>query len=300
MTGSSDTQRPPGRVIGVDLGGTKILTGVVDDAGSVHDTVEHPTPVGSQNDLLDALERVVSESLRPGIDAVGFGIPARIDQKTGLALGAVNIPLHNVPFVAEMERRLGVRVAVANDASAAALGEFRFGAGRGSTDMVMLTLGTGVGGGVVIAGRLYPGWSELGHMVIVEDGEPCQGTCSGHGHVEAYCSGLAAERLARAALGPSATAHDLVEQRHPALEEIGRHLGVAIAGLVNIFGPDIVVVGGGFGIGAGELLLEPARRVLATEALRPGGSIPVVRAELGERAGLVGAGLLALEALGSA
>ena len=135
-------------------------------------------------------------------------------------------------------------------------------------------------------------------IVIVEDGEPCQGTCSGHGHVEAYCSGLAAERVARAALGPAATAHDLVEQRHPALEQIGRHLGAAIAGLVNIFGPDVVVVGGGFGIGAGELLLGPARDVLAVEALRPGGVIPVVGAELGERAGLVGAGLLALEALG--
>ncbi len=298
MTGQNEITKPQGRVIGVDLGGTKILTGVVDEHGAVHDTVEHPTPVGSQGDLLDALERVVAESLRPGIEAVGFGIPARIDQRTGLALGAVNIPLDNVPFVEEMERRLGVRVAVANDASAAALGEFRFGAGRGSTDMVMLTLGTGVGGGVVIGGRLYPGWSELGHMVIVEDGEPCQGTCSGHGHVEAYCSGLAAERVARQALGPTATAHDLVEQRHPALVQIGRHLGAAIAGLVNIFGPDVVVVGGGFGIGAGELLLGPAREVLGVEALRPGGAIPVVGAELGERAGLVGAGLLALEALG--
>ena len=104
MTGQNEITKPQGRVIGVDLGGTKILTGVVDEHGAVHDTVEHPTPVGSQGDLLDALERVVAESLRPGIEAVGFGIPARIDQRTGLALdrkstrlNSSHIPLSRMP-----------------------------------------------------------------------------------------------------------------------------------------------------------------------------------------------------------
>ena len=86
---------------------------------------------------------------------------------------------------------------------------------------MLLTLGTGVGGGVVTGGRLYRGWAELGHMVIVEDGEPCQGACTGRGHVESYCSGAAADRLAQRVLGPDANAHDLVAQRHPALAEIG-------------------------------------------------------------------------------
>ena len=116
-------------------------------------------------------------------------------------------------------------VGVINDGSAAALAEFAHGAGRGTRDLVLLTLGTGVGGGVVLDGQLYRGWAEVGHMVIVEDGEPCQGACTGRGHVESYCSGHAADRLARELLGPDATARDLVEQRHPALDEIGRHLG---------------------------------------------------------------------------
>ncbi len=107
--------------------------------------------------------------------------------------------------------RLGLPVGVINDGSAAALAEFVHGAGRGTRDLVLLTLGTGVGGGFVLDGQLYRGWSEVGHMVIVEDGEPCQGACTGRGHVESYCSGHAADRLAREVLGPEATAHDLVD-----------------------------------------------------------------------------------------
>jgi glucokinase len=162
----------------------------------------------------------------------------------------------------------------------------------------MLTLGTGVGGGVVIGGRLYRGWTELGHMVIAEDGEPCQGACSGRGHLEAYCSGHAADALARRVLAPDATARDLVTQRHPALDEIGRHLGTAIGSLINVFSPQVVVIGGGFGSAAGELLFDPARAVMLRDALAPGGhETRLALAELGPSAGLIGAGLVGLEAL---
>ena len=182
-----------------------------------------------------------------GISAVGFGIPSRVDQKTGVVLGAVNIPIHEVDFRSELERRLELPVGIENDANAAAYAEFKLGAGRDVSDLVLLTLGTGVGGGIVIGGSLFHGWAELGHVVIVEDGEPCRGACSGRGHVEAYCSGRAADALARRVLGADATAHDLVAQRHSALNAVGHHLGVAIGSLVNIFHPQMVVIGGGFG-----------------------------------------------------
>jgi glucokinase len=288
---------PADRVIGVDLGGTKILAGIVDADGRVHDTVERPTDTTSQVALLDELADVVRELPLEGISAVGFGIPSRVDQKTGVVLGAVNIPIHEVDFRSELERRLELPVGIENDANAAAYAEFKLGAGREVQDLVLLTLGTGVGGGIVIGGSLFHGWAELGHVVIVEDGEPCRGACSGRGHVEAYCSGRAADALARRVLGPDATAHDLVSQRHAALNGIGHHLGVAIGSLVNIFHPEMVVIGGGFGVAAFDLLLPSARLAVLTEALAPAGqALAIERAILGARAGLIGAGLVAFEA----
>ena len=284
------------RVIGVDLGGTKVLAGVVDADGKVHQTVERPTVTTSQRALLDELADTVQALPQDGVAAVGFGIPSRIDHVRGLALGAVNIPIRDVPFATEMERRLGLRVEMENDASCAAYAEFKLGAGRGTRDLLVLTLGTGVGGGVVSSGRLFRAYTELGHMVIVEDGEPCQGACSGRGHVEAYCSGTAAGKLAKRLLGPDADAHTLVEQDHPALSEIGHHLGVAIGSLVNVFGSTRVVIGGGFGIAAFDRLVPAARTAVLREALAPSGqTLEIVRAELGGEAGLVGAGLIALE-----
>jgi glucokinase len=287
------------RVIGVDLGGTKILAGILDETGDVEELHERQTPTSSQEALLDALVETVRDLREPGVEAVGFGVPARIDQRTGVAFGAVNTPIHDVRIGDELERRLEMRVGVINDGSAAALAEFRHGAGRGTHDLVLLTLGTGVGGGFVLNGQLYRGWSEVGHMVIVENGEPCQGACTGRGHVESYCSGQAADRVARQLLGPAATARDLVEQRHPALVQIGRHLGAAISSLVNVFDPDVVVVGGGFGVAAGDLLLGPARELMVRDALAPAGeTVRLVTAELGPAAGVIGAGLVAFEALG--
>ena len=289
---------PANRVIGVDLGGTKILAGVVDADGRVHETVERPTNTTSQVALLDELAQVVRDLPQDGVAAVGFGIPSRVDQATGIVLGAVNIPIHEVNFRAELERRLDLPIGIENDANAATYAEFTLGAGREVSDLVMLTLGTGVGGGVVIAGSLFHGWAELGHVVIVEDGEPCRGACSGRGHVEAYCSGRAADALAKRVLGPEATAHDLVERRHAALDQVGHHLGVAIGSLVNIFNPQMVVIGGGFGIAAFELLLPSARLAVLTEALAPAGQqLAIEPAILGSRAGLIGAGLVAFEVL---
>jgi glucokinase len=286
------------RVIGVDLGGTKILAGIVDEQGNVHETVERPTVTTSQADLLDELADIVRALPLEGVRAVGFGVPTRVDAARGMAVGAaVNVPVRDVPLRDEMQSRLGLPVEIENDASCAAYAEFTFGAGRGAHDFVMLTLGTGVGGGVVTAGRLYRAWTELGHMVIIADGIPCQGACSGRGHLEAYCSGRAVDGLARELLGPDATAHDLVRAEHPALGDVGHLLGIAIGSLVNIFGATRVVIGGGFGIAAFDQLVPAARLGVLQEALSPAGqSLEISRAEL-DAAGVIGAGLVALEAL---
>lgn len=295
------------RVVGVDLGGTKILAGLVARDGQVEGRREFPTPLESEQALLDGLARVV-EDLRTGdVVAVGFGIPSRIDRDSGRAISSTNVPLEGVDFRDLMHDRLGLPVSIDNDANAAAIAEWKAGAGRGTTDMLMLTLGTGVGGGLVLGGRPYRGWTgaggEVGHIVIEHDGLECP--CGGRGHLESYCSGQAADARAREAFGPVADAHRLVRlanEGEPAaieiLDDIGRRLGSGIASLVNALEPELVVVGGGFAA-AGELLLAPAREVVRRDVLTPARDrVRIVPAELGTAAGVIGAGLVAFEALG--
>ena len=294
------------RVIGVDLGGTKILAGIVGRDGSVERHRENPTPVTSQDDLLAGLDQAVAELLDDDVVALGFGLPSPIDQQNGRAMQAVNIPLDSsIDFRARMSERFDLPVGMENDANAAAYAEFHFGAAREVSSMVMLTLGTGCGGGAVIDGKLFRGWAEFGHMVIVYDGIPCQGTCTGRGHLEPYVTGVAATKLARDVFGPAVDAHRLVrlanegEQRAvKILDGIGRHLGAGIGSLVNIFNPELVVIGGGFAA-AGDFILDPAREIVAREGLAGAGKrVRIVRAELGTSAGLIGAGLVGFDALG--
>jgi len=292
------------RVIGLDLGGTKILAGVVDREGHVERRREHATPTGSQDELLAGLDSAVEELLSDDVAALGFGIPSPIDQPLGRVHQAVNIPLADLDFRTRMAERFHLPVGIENDANAATYAEFRFGAGRDVEDMVMLTLGTGCGGGAVIDGHLFRGWAEFGHMVIVYDGLPCQGSCTGRGHLEPYVTGLAAAKLAKEEFGPAVDAHRLVRLAREGepraveiLDGIGRHLGAGIGSLVNIFNPELVVIGGGFAA-AGDFVLDPAREVLRREALAGAGyRVRIVRAELGTAAGLIGAGLVAFDAL---
>ena len=294
------------RVIGVDLGGTKILAGSIDHEGRVHERNEVRTPTSSQADLLEGLAAAIEQLVGGGIDALGVGIPSVIDRTSGRALGSNNIPLEDIALGDVLSERFGVPAALENDGNAAALAEWRLGAGRGAETMVMLTLGTGVGGGLVLDGALYRGWAELGHVVVIADGPPCQGNCTGRGHLEIVASGNAADRAAEELWGAGANAELLVERALEgagdavgALAGIGHLLGVGIGSFVNIFGPELVVIGGGFGIAAGEFLfpsaLEAARRETTVEAARA--SLRIVEAALGTDAGLVGAGLVALEAL---
>ena len=296
------------RTIGVDVGGTKIAAGIVDREGQTGSRQERPTPTGSQEDLLAALDEMVEELRDESVVAIGFGLPSTIDQRAGRAISSVHIPLADLDFRERMSARFSLPVGIDNDANAATLAEWQIGAGRGTSYMVMLTLGTGIGGGLVLDGRMYRGAvgaaAELGHLVLMYGGEPCGGTCQGHGHFEQFASGRAADRAAREILGEAAGARELVaaarEGNDAALEamhEIGRRLGAGIGSLVNVFDPELVVLGGGFS-SALDLLLEPAREVVAQEALPPGRtSVRIVPAELGSDAGLIGAGLVGFEAL---
>ena len=296
------------RVIGVDVGGTKIRAAVVTREGSVGPRVECPSTHTSQDALLAELDSMVEELRRgdPGVRALGLGVPSRIDQRAGRAIKSVNIPLEGVDLRDRMRERHGLPVDVDNDANAAAIAEWRVGAARGARYVVMLTLGTGVGGGLILDGKPYRGatgsGAELGHLVLDPDGPPCG--CGGHGHLESFAAGPAADRVAQSLYGPESSAHELVRRAQAgegeaveALAAIGRYLGAGIASLVNVFEPEVVVVGGGFGV-AGELLLGPAREVVAVEALDPArDTVRIVQAELGGDAGVIGAGMVGFEAL---
>jgi glucokinase len=266
---------------------------------------EVETPSTSEEDVLAAVDSAVEILLDDGIGAVGFGVPSNLERGTSRILRATNLPFDDFDLVGHARARFGLPVGVENDANAAALAEWKLGAGESVSNLLMLTLGTGVGGGLVLDDRLYRGWAEIGHIVVQADGPPCQGNCHGRGHLEALASGTAADRAARELWGDDADAHVLVERGRAGdadararLAEIGGFLGAAIGSLVNLFDPELVAVGGGFGEAAGELLLAPAQEAARREALAPADrTLRVVPAELGSDAGLVGAALVAFEAL---
>jgi glucokinase len=239
-----------------------------------------------------------------------------------MAVQAVNVPLKDVAFADVMSERLGVPVVVDNDANCHTVCESRLGIAQGATEVALLTLGTGIGGGLLLRGEIYRGWinggAEMGHMVVEMNGRPCQGNCPNWGCLESVASGSALVREASLAVArrpDTALGHALEEGREltgplitelatggdpvarGAIETIGRALGVGITNLVNIFNPQVVVIGGGV-IAAGEILLAPAREVMMERALAPGKDVVRVEAaRLGPEAGMIGAGLLARDML---
>ena len=297
--------------MGVDVGGTKIHAGVVDRDGTVHRKHNVPTQVDSEEAFFVGLDHVVESLLADDVAALGFGIPSQIDQLRGRAVASVHIPLANVDFRDRMSERFGLPVGIDNDGNAAAIAEWKLGAGRGASNIVVLTLGTGIGGGLILDGKPFRGavggGGELGHIVLDYGGAPCRGACSGHGHFEVFAAGSAADAVAAARYGAGAKAHRLVDEAEGNdrgaigdLAELGHKLGAGIASLVNIFNPELVIVGGGFA-DAGELILEPARETIAVEALPLAReTVTVVLAQLGPSAGMVGAALVGFEALDGA
>jgi glucokinase len=289
------------QVLGIDVGGTKVeITSVVEDRAL--EPMDTPTSLSDSDALVDGIEALTRQVIeRDGPpEAIGVGVPSQIDFATGTVIASVNIPLEGVRLRAELEDRFGVPVYVDNDASVAALAEAHLIEGGPAQHLVMLTLGTGVGGGVIIEGRVFRGASglgaELGHMVIEADGLKCPGrTCPNYGCLEAYCSGSALERAAGKPgreVEADARAGDTEAQRH--LDNLGRWLGVGISNLVNIFEPDYVVIGGGLGASAADLFLDTAIEEAARRALPAGFErVSVSLAKGGSHAGVIGAGLLA-------
>lgn len=305
--------------IGVDLGGTKLLVGVVDSERHVHHESRESSTGKTEDEIVEALAGELEEArrARPDVAAAGLGIPATIDHDRGIAINAVNLEITDVPLRDILEKRIGMPVFVDNDANVAALAEQLYGAAKGAENAVMLTIGTGIGGGLVLGGEIYRGsigaGAELGHVVIDEDGPPCQGTCPNHGCVETFASGTALAREGRAAaegkpdsvLGRALAKGELTgrtvtdaamegdEAARDVVATAGRHLGVALASFANIFDPDVIVIGGGVSA-VGDLLLEPAREELRSRALPPMNKTPVKLAELGGDAGMIGAAAMAL------
>ncbi|KRV50417.1 ROK family protein [Wenjunlia vitaminophila] len=314
-------------VLGLDIGGTKLAAGVVGRNGQVHSFLVTPTlvrqGVSAVLDRLFALgRRAIEESgVAPErIGAVGIGCGGPLDCSAGVLLGPPHLPgWWEVPVVRLAEREYGLPTVLENDATAAAAGEHRFGAGRGTRHMIYLTISTGVGGGVVIDGRVYRGAAgnggELGHVTVERDGRPCR-SCGRRGCLEAYASGtsiaeraqeavaeaLAAGRATALARYSPLTARDVAREAAAGDGVAGEvwaattdALACGVTSLVNLFEPELVVLGGGV-TRAGERLLAPVRRTVREQAMGPAAAAAsVVAAHTGDHVGVVGAAAVAFE-----
>lgn len=310
--------------IGVDIGGTKVAAGVVDPAGQILDKVKYPTPANDAGALADVVARAVGELCgrqeTGAVGAVGVGVAGFVDEERATVQVAVNLGLRDEPLRDHVHERVGLPVVIENDANAAAWAEARFGAGRGSDHVVCVTLGTGIGGGVVVDGVLHRGRygvaAEVGHYRMVPHGRRC--ACGNHGCWEQYASGsalvaeaqdlaltdpVAAERMLKLADGAIERVEGQVitqaalEGDRAALEcftRIGEWAGLGLADLAAILDPECFVLGGGVS-DAGAILLDPVRDSFARHVPgRPARRLAEVRlAELGGEAGIVGAGDLA-------
>ncbi|MDE3724258.1 ROK family glucokinase [Nocardiopsis sp. N85] len=306
--------------IGVDIGGTKVAAGVVDHNGRILDRVKYPTPANDPRGLADVVAKAVEElrGRRHGVvQAVGVGVAGFVDEDRATVQIAVNLGLRDDPLKERIQQRVGLPVVIENDANAAAWAEARFGAGRGSDHIVCVTLGTGIGGGLVIGGRLHRGRfgvaAEVGHYRVVPHGRRC--ACGNHGCWEQYASGralvaagqdlartdpVAAERMLKLAGGVveqieghiiTQAAMEGDEGALTCFRTIGEWAGVGLADLAAILDPECFVLGGGVS-DAGSILLEPVRDAFARNVSgRPGRRLAEIRlAELGGEAGIVGAG----------
>jgi glucokinase len=310
-----------GLTIGVDVGGTKIAGGVVDESGRIIGEARRETPATSPPEIVAAIADVVKD-LRSEFDAeaIGVGAAGFVDANRADVLFAPNLAWRQEPLKREVEARTGLPTVVENDANAAAWAEFQFGAGRDVDDMILLTIGTGLGGGLVLNGELYRGafgvGGEVGHLRVVPNGHLCG--CGNRGCWEQYASGRALVREAREFVKSSPSQAEALLQRAGGdwtmvegpmvtaaaadgdtaavelLEDLGRWLGEGIATLAAVLDPAVVVIGGGVSEAA-DLLLEPARAAFARQ-LTARGHRPVLQirpALLGNEAGIIGAADLA-------
>jgi glucokinase len=305
--------------IGVDVGGTKIAAGIVNPQGEILDEVRYPTPHSSEK-LVETIAGAVSE-VGDGSEVGGacLAVPGLILAQENKVVFSPNLrAVEGIPLKDELEPRIGLPLTVENDGNAAAWGEFRFGVGSEADHLVFVTLGTGIGGGVITHGVLMRGaqgsGGELGHVTIHATGPRC--ACGNRGCLEALASGTAIGRharevatehpdsgLGRVAARRQVLGEDVTELAREGdkvalsvLEEAGTWLGVGLAGFVNVFNPEVVAVGGGV-MEAGELILEAARREVHLRARPPSRDLAEVKvATLGAKSGVLGAAALARDA----
>ncbi len=306
-------------IVGIDLGGTNIVSGCVAEDGSAIHGVHHCS-TGSEEGADRVVDRIIhaakhsiaeTRAALPAVEIIGAGIgsPGPLDTRTGVVLLTPNLGWVNMPLRERVQAGLGLRTALDNDANCAVLGEWWMGAARGTKQAVGLTIGTGIGGGIIIDGRLYHGASdiagEIGHMTIDADGRRCK--CGNYGCVEAYASGPnialraveAIESGAPSAL-PAMVGGDLARvtaqtvynaaQAGDALalevvRDTARFLGAAVGSLINIFNPEAVVIMGGVTL-AGDSLFEPLRREVSRRAFKP--AVQVCRIVAGTLVGVAG------------
>lgn len=307
-----------GFFIGIDVGGTNLKAGLTDETGRLLAAARRPLDFrGAETfaaDLADLAAEVLSTAgAVPGdAEGVGIGLPGAVSG--GEVLYTTNIPLERTDLAALFRRRLDLPVLLGNDADCAAVGEFFCGAGRGTRDFVVVTLGTGIGGGIILDGKLRGGLasSEAGHLVICHDGEPCN--CGRRGCWERYASATGLIRLTREAMAahPESALHALATQGgvegRTAFEAAQQgdetalavcrtyvsYLADGLVSLINILRPEVAAIGGGVAAAPDHLLLDPLREIVSRESFgcHGGRCTRVLRAELGNDAGIIGAALL--------
>lgn len=306
--------------LGVDIGGTKIAAGIVDGDGRILAQNRRATPARNAAAVVDAIVELAGDFDGWDFDAVGIGVAGLVDADRSRVILAPNLGWVDEPLRDAVQRGTKLPTVVENDANAAAWGEYRFGSGRGCDDMVMVTVGTGIGGGIVMGGHLQRGahgvGAEFGHLRLVAGGRVCG--CGRHGCWEQYASGnalvrtarqLAADRRSEAGvllsmgdgtpegirgndITDAAKAGDPVAVE--AFDIVGSALGAGMAEVAALIDPGVFIIGGGV-VEAGELLLEPARRIFANDVVgRDVRDMPdIIPAQLGNAAGISGAGDLA-------
>ncbi len=307
--------------IGVDLGGTKIGAGVVTPEGEILNEVRYPTASGRERLISSIAQAIMEARDEYEVSGVCLAVPGTVLSAENKVIDAPNLhAIEGIPLKDELEERTGLTATVENDANAAAWGEFRFGAGSEVDHLIFLTLGTGVGGGVISHGILLRGaqgaGGELGHVTIQATGPRC--ACGNRGCLEALASGTAIARRARevASEKPGSALGRLAVERKvlgedvtklarggdaaalEVLEETGTWLGIGLAGFINIFNPEAIAIGGG-AARAGNLLLDAARREVRLRATSPGRDLVEIKeATLGAESGVLGAGALARDGSG--
>jgi glucokinase len=294
--------------IGLDLGGTNLRAAAIDRSGKILGRVSGSTNLSEGReaviaDMANAIAALREEFGRAGLAGVGVGVPGFIVIKTGVVTDSPNLPFfHNFPIRDELEARIGARVMLENDANAAALGEKWMGAGRNVDDLVLLTLGTGIGGGIICGGRVLHGYvgmaGEIGHLTVNPTGNPCG--CGNRGCLEKHASATAVTVMARLlGLGESLSAEDVFKlasagdtKAQEIFSVIGESLGIALANLTNIFNFPLYLLSGGL-LGAWDFfapaMLNECRR--RSPVYRATGT-RIEKAELGNLAGLYGAAFL--------